>query len=160
MRLPDEGDVAHHRRKCVHPRFLQCAGTVRTLDFLRAHRQGNECANLRGAMAKSLYGGAAEAYHDPIALDADDRALEKVRFSDEGCHEPVDGPVVQVGRASHLLYPTVVHDSDSVGHHQRLALIVRYVDEGDAEVLVEALDLELQALAQLLGQGAERLVPR
>jgi len=42
-----------------------------------------------------------------------------------------------------LLYLAVIHDSDSIGHHQGLALIVCHINEGDAELFVEALYLEL-----------------
>ena len=43
-------------------------------------------------------------------------------------------------------------------HRQRLALVVRDVDEGHAELPVQLLQLDLHVLAQLLVERAERLV--
>ena len=47
---------------------------------------------------------------------------------------------------------------DAVAHRQRLALVVRHVDEGHAELAVQLLELDLHVLAQLLVERAERLV--
>ena len=68
------------------------------------------------------------------------------------------GPFVEVLGRGELLDAAVVEDRDPVGHGQRLGLVVGHVDHGDAEALVQVLDLELHVLAQLLVEGAERLV--
>ena len=47
---------------------------------------------------------------------------------------------------------------DAVRHGHRLGLVVRHVDHGDAELAMDALDLELHLLAQVLVERAERLV--
>ncbi len=52
----------------------------------------------------------------------------------------------------------MVEDGNVVGHRQGLALVVRDIDDGDAEPLVQVPDLVLQRLAQVLVQGAPRLV--
>ena len=62
-----------------------------------------------------------------------------------------------VGRRE-LLDRAVVEHRDAVRHGQRLGLVVGDVDDGDAEPLVDVLDLELHLLAQLLVERAERLV--
>ena len=54
--------------------------------------------------------------------------------------------------------PTLVHHRHPVRHHQRLLLVMRYIDEGDAQAIVQPLDLELQILAQLLVERAQWLV--
>ncbi len=51
-----------------------------------------------------------------------------------------------------------VEDGDPVAHDQRLLLVVRDVDDGGAELAADAQDLELERLAELLVQRAERLV--
>ncbi len=50
------------------------------------------------------------------------------------------------------------HHGDAVGHRQRLFLVVRDEDEGDAGLVLHALQLDLHLLAQLVVQRRERLV--
>ena len=50
------------------------------------------------------------------------------------------------------------HHGDAVGHRERLLLVVRDVDERDADLLLQRLQLDLQRLAELGVQSAERLV--
>ena len=52
----------------------------------------------------------------------------------------------------------LVEDGHAVAHRERLFLVVRDVDEGDAEVLLERLQEHLHLLAQLQVERAERLV--
>ena len=57
-----------------------------------------------------------------------------------------------------LLEPAAVHDGDGVGHRHGLLLVVRHVDEGDSELVLDALQEELHLLAQLEVERPERLV--
>ena len=66
--------------------------------------------------------------------------------------------VVELAAGADLLDAPAVEHGDAVGQHQRLLLVVRDIDEGGAELAVDALDLELQPFAQLLVERAERLV--
>ena len=52
----------------------------------------------------------------------------------------------------------VAHHGDAVGHRHRLLLVVRHVDEGRADVAVDLRELDLQPLAELQVERAERLV--
>ena len=61
------------------------------------------------------------------------------------------------GRAQ-LLDPALVEHGQAVAHGQRLLLVVGDVDEGDADLALDPLELQLHLLAQLQVQGAERLV--
>jgi hypothetical protein len=51
-----------------------------------------------------------------------------------------------------------VHNADLVGKRERLLLIVRDVDERDAELALQALELDLHLLAQLQIERGQRLV--
>ena len=87
-----------------------------------------------------------------------DVAGQQVGRADEAGHEArrrvlVDGP-----RRAELLDPALVHDRDAVGHGQRLALVVRHVDERDADLALDPLELDLHGLAELEVKRAERLV--
>jgi hypothetical protein len=61
-------------------------------------------------------------------------------------------------RCCNLLERAVVEDADAVRHGQRLALVVRDIDDIDAQPVVQVLDFELHMLAKLLVERAERFV--
>ena len=84
---------------------------------------------------------------------AQDRA-----FADELADEQRLGPGVKFVAGAHLLDPALVEHGDPVRQDQRLLLIMRHIDEGGAKLAVDALDLELQHLSQLLVQRAEGFV--
>jgi hypothetical protein len=66
--------------------------------------------------------------------------------------------LVHLGRRAHLLDPALVEDRDAVAHRERLFLVVRDVDERHPELLLDLLQLDLQLLAELQVERAERLV--
>ena len=61
--------------------------------------------------------------------------------------------------APELLDPSVAHQGDPVGHGERLFLVVGDVDERDAELPVELLELELHLLPQLEVERARAARP-
>ena len=52
----------------------------------------------------------------------------------------------------------VIHDRDAIGHRERLLLIVSHVDERDSDLPLDALQLHLEAFAQLQVERPEQLV--
>ena len=66
--------------------------------------------------------------------------------------------LVHLGRRADLLDLPLVEDGEPVAHRQRLVLVVRHVDERDAEVALQRLEEDLHLLAQLQVERAERLV--
>ena len=62
-----------------------------------------------------------------------------------------------LGRAD-LLDPAEVEHREAVAHAERFLLVVGDVDEGDADLALQRLQLALHLLAQLEVEGAERLV--
>ena len=93
--------------------------------------------------------------HQVVALH---HAVDDVRLADEVGDELVDGVAVDLGRRTDLLDLARVHDHDLIGHGQRLLLVVGDEDEGDADLLLNVLELLLHLLAQLQVERAERLV--
>ena len=70
----------------------------------------------------------------------------------------VDGSLVErLGRAE-LLDLSAVHHRDPVAHRQRLLLVVGHVDERDPDLDLDALELDLEPLAELEVERPERLV--
>ena len=86
------------------------------------------------------------------------RRRHQVGNADEAGDEGGGRAVVDLLRLRHLLDPAAVHHRDPVAHRQRLLLVVGDVDEGDADVALDPLQLDLQFLAQLQVQRSERLV--
>jgi hypothetical protein len=97
---------------------------------------------------------------DPAApvLRTSGGGIHEVRHAQEVCDEESHRILVHVAWSAHLLHVARVHDRESVGHRQRLLLVMGDVEERDAHLLLERLQLDLQGLAQLGIEGAERLV--
>ena len=57
-----------------------------------------------------------------------------------------------------LLDLALRHHREAVAHHERFFLVVRDVDERDADLALDAHQLELHLLAELEVERAERLV--
>ena len=85
-------------------------------------------------------------------------ALEHVRDADEAGDELGRRALVDLGGRADLDDPALVEDRQAVAHRQRLLLVVGDVDERDADLALDALELDLHLLAQLEVQRAERLV--
>ena len=66
--------------------------------------------------------------------------------------------LVDLAGGADLLDAAGVEDGDAVGERQRLLLVVRDEEEGDADVALDRLELDLHLLAQLEVERAERLV--
>ena len=52
----------------------------------------------------------------------------------------------------------IVENGDPVGHRKRFCLVMGHVNHGNTQLMGEVRDLELQRLAQLLVERAQRLV--
>ena len=52
--------------------------------------------------------------------------------------------IIKIGGRAVLNDLSVAHDDDAVRHHQGFGLIVGHHDEGDAQLFVQVLDLELE----------------
>ena len=83
---------------------------------------------------------------------------QQVRGPDETGDEPRRRALIDVGRCADLLDLAVVEDRQAVAHRERLLLVVGHVDEGDADLLLDRLQLDLHLLAELEVEGAQRLV--
>src|SRR5581483_7313603 len=68
--------------------------------------------------------------------------------------------LVDVLRRADLDNLAFIEDGDAIGHRQRLALVVGDEHEGDAELLLQRLELLLHLLAKLQVERTERLVEK
>ena len=80
------------------------------------------------------------------------------RRADEVGDEHARRPVVHLLRRAELLDHALVHDRDRVGHRHRLHLVVRDVDRGRLQPVVQRAQLLAHQLAELGVERAERLV--
>ena len=85
-------------------------------------------------------------------------AGQHVVLADEPGDEGIARLAVERVRRTLLHHPAIMEHRDAVGHRQRLALVVRDIDDRQAEPFVQQLDLDLHLLAQLLVERTERLV--
>ena len=76
-----------------------------------------------------------------------DRARNQVGHSEEARDERRRRRFVQLGRRAELLDAAAVHDRNLVGHRHGLFLVVGDVDEGDSDVVLDPLQLELHLFA-------------
>src|SRR4051794_17732596 len=87
-------------------------------------------------------------------------AVDEVRHTEEPRDEGGPRVLVELGSVAGLLDPALAHHRDPVGHGHGLLLVVRDVHEGDADLLLDALELDLELAAQAQVEGAERLVEK
>src|SRR3970282_2458655 len=85
---------------------------------------------------------------------------QDVRLADEIGHEERGRPLVQVLATAELLDPAPAEDRDPVAHDERLILVMGHVHDRRTELAADVHDLELERLAQLLVERAERLAPQ
>ena len=83
---------------------------------------------------------------------------KKVAVADEFADEAVGRPVVDFERGADLLDLAVAEHRHAVRHRHRLGLVVGDVDHGDPDLAMNALELDLHLLAQVLVERAQRLV--
>ncbi len=69
---------------------------------------------------------------------AGDLAGEQVRLAEEVGDERGARQVVELRGRAHLLDRALVHDGDGVGHGHGLLLVVRHVEEREADLLLDA----------------------
>ena len=85
-------------------------------------------------------------------------ALEEIGAADEAGDEAGPRAAYSSNGRVDLLDPALVHHRDAVRGDHRLGLVVRDVDHGDPELVVQAADLEAHLLAQVGVQVGQRLV--
>ena len=93
-----------------------------------------------------------------LAVDLLHLGIEEVHIADEAGDETAARVFVEPPRAVELGQAAAVEQGDAVGHDQGLFLVVGDDDEGDADLVLQALQLELHLFPELLVEGAERLV--
>ena len=93
-------------------------------------------------------------------LGAADTARNKIhgRHAEKAGHEQVGWTPVDLQRRTDLLNEPALHDGDAVGHGHGLCLVVGDVDEGRAQLLVQAFELGTHFDPQLGVKTGQRLV--
>ena len=124
------------------------------LDVLRPDDRGN-VRSLVHVVNAGKFASAEAGFHFPGHDPVEDIALP-----DEVGDKGVLRLVVNILRRADLLCLALGHDNDAVGHRQRFFLVMRDVNERNAERVVHLLELELHFLAHLEIQRAERLVEK
>src|SRR5262249_33627618 len=71
------------------------------------------------------------------------------RRAEEARNEARCGTVVDLKRSADVLNSALAHDHDAIGHRHRLGLVVRHINEGGLQPLVQALELGAHVDPQL-----------
>ena len=87
-------------------------------------------------------------------------SIENIALTDKVGDKSILRLIVDVLGRAYLLDPALVHDDDLVGHRECLFLVMRDIDEGDAQLVVHILELDLHLLAHLEVQRAKRLIQK
>ena len=119
--------------------------------MLRPDRQG--CGAGRNVSA-----GAQHASVPREAACAVPCPSQDVVYADEVGREEGAGGAVEFERCADLFQPAPVHQADPVRDGERLLLVMRDVEHGDAALALNALDLEPQCVAHLGVEGRQGLV--
>ena len=143
----------------VLPYDCELASGVELDDVSGEHADIDDLANA----AQFAVAGLVEVHANLFRADRERLPvpLEDVRNANEAGDELRGRTLVDLGRGADLLDPTLVEDREAVAHRERLLLVVRDIDEGDADVAdlaLDALQLDLHLLAELQVERAERLV--
>lgn len=85
-------------------------------------------------------------------------AVEEIRVADEGGHETRARRFVDFLRRAELFDPAQFHYRQAVRQAHGLALVVRHVQECDADLVVNQVQFNEHALAELEVQRGQRLV--
>ena len=80
------------------------------------------------------------------------------RLPEETCDEAVGRLLVELQRRAVLLDPALVEDDDAVGQRHRLDLIMRHIDHGGLQPLVQPCDLDAHLGPEAGVEVRERLV--
>ena len=134
-------------------------GVGHVVDVLGANAQDDVLAERLGRLAleRCL---EEPGIRDGLTRRADDLRREEVhrRRADEARDEEVRRALVEILRRIQLLEQAFVHHGDTVSHRHRLDLVVRDVDRGPTDPLVELLQLRARLDAELRVEVGERLV--
>src|SRR5262249_31586393 len=77
---------------------------------------------------------------------------EEIAVADELADEAVGGAIIDLEWRADLLDAAIMEHRHPVRHRHRLGLVVGDIDHGDPHLAVDALDLDLHLLAQVLVQ--------
>ena len=146
-KVDQRGDGGRDCARLVWARQPHLFGTHRQSDRLGGYRQF--CSH-RGCIDF-----VAACQHHRIALPF---GRQKIGLANERCDKPVDRMLIDVARRPHLLQLACRHHADPVRHGQRLFLIMRHENEGDAGFGLQAFQLDLHFLAQLQIERRKRFV--
>jgi hypothetical protein len=128
-------------------------------DPLRPDREADRAAG-RALGGRAGDAGLARGQAHPRggAVALQHLAFQEVGLTDEVGDEVGGRVLVDFGRAADLENLSGVHHGHAVRHGQRLALVVGDEDEGDAGLVLNALELDLHVLAQFEIERRERLI--
>src|SRR5690606_2579225 len=83
---------------------------------------------------------------------------EDIRLSQKVGGEMVCRLIIELRRGAELLDTSAVHQADAIRHGERFLLVMGDIEDGDAELAMNAPDFELHLFAQTLVERAQWLI--
>ena len=90
---------------------------------------------------------ASAAEHNLVIIHH--HTFNDIGFADEVRNKFIDRLVINISRAANLLNFALSHDNDFIGHGQRFLLIMRHINKGNADLLLNFFQLLLHFLSEL-----------
>ena len=167
--LVAEIDAVAHRAAEMEGRAAEAGsdGGVGQRPRPQADRLGPQRDHAAAADGKRPALAARRRRQDEAGRSAQGRALgaqgrdladEEIQLADKIGDVAIDRRIIEPAGAAELLDAAVAHDGNGVAHRQRLLLVVGHQDEGDADLALQILQLDLHVAAQLAVERCQRLV--
>ena len=150
-RRADVHDAVDHRREAVRPSRLVGADP-------HALGSDDELHGAGRAVALRVERVRTELHHLPAVVRRLGAGVEQIGHAEEVGDVGGGRPLVDLDGRTDLGDLTAVHHGQAVRHRQRLLLVVRDVEERDADIALQRGEVALEVLAQLGVERAEWLV--
>ena len=153
----ERGSRDRRRRRRASELGRRLIASGRTRDHAAAADRQAACPGGSAAPQRRCR-GAVRDRRRPRRQRPRPRPAKKLDLADEIGDEAVGRRVIDLAGAADLHDAAAAHDADGVAHRQRLFLVVGDQDEGDADLALQVLQLDLHVAAQLAVERGQRLV--
>ena len=97
---------------------------------------------------------------EPSQIISDHNSFYNIGLSNEACYKTVFGLVVNISRRTDLLNFAVIHNDHGIRHRKGFLLVMRNINEGNSNLLLDFFQLDLHLFSYFRIQGAKRLVKK
>src|SRR5512147_27376 len=100
----------------------------------------------RSILRKGGLGALSDGRHTEVSFVVLNTSVKQVYVSKKLVDEGRSRTVIDFIRSAHLFNSTLIHHYDTIGHFQRLFLIMRYEETGDMNIVMQSSQPPAQVL--------------